>query len=169
MLRLSKKTDYALLALQYLASEDTSGVASARAIAERFGIPLELLAKILQQLAHHGLVAAHKGIHGGYYLARPADAISIADVVEAINGPMTLTAWKPGDVGCEQFAACTVRDPLWRIRERIVSVLQAITIADVSRPDESHGAPLTMWREDDSNHRSRGAAYSQDAHDPQPG
>jgi Rrf2 family protein len=168
MLRLSKKTDYALLALQHLASDGASGVASARAIAERFGIPLELLAKILQQLAHHGLVAAHKGIHGGYYLARPADAISIADVVEAINGPMTLTACSPADVRCEQFAACTVRDPLWQIRERIVSVLQAITIADVSRPDESHGAPLTMWREDDSNHRSRGETHSQDAHDPQP-
>jgi len=148
MLRLSKKTDYALLALQHLGSEGASGVASARAIAERFGIPLELLAKILQQLAHHGLVAAHKGIHGGYYLARPADAISIADVVEAINGPMTLTACSPADMRCEQFAACTVRDPLWQIRERIVSVLQATTIADVSRPDESHGAPVTMWKEE---------------------
>jgi Rrf2 family protein len=169
MLRLSKKTDYALLALQHLGSERASGIASARAIAERFGIPLELLAKILQQLAHHGLVAAHKGIHGGYYLARPAAAISIADVVEAIDGPMTLTACSPVDVGCDQFGACTVRDPLWRIRERIVSLLRTITIADVSRRDESHGAPLAMWREDDSNHRSRGEAHSQDALDPQPG
>ncbi len=148
MLRLSKKTDYALLALQHLASDSGSGVASARAIAERFAIPLELLAKILQQLAHHGLVAAHKGIHGGYCLARPADAISIADVMEAINGPMTLTACSPVDMRCEQFAGCTVRDPLWRIRERIVSVLRAITIADVSRRDESHGAPLTVWKEE---------------------
>jgi len=148
MLRLSKKTDYALLALQHLASEGASGVASARAIAERFGIPLELLAKILQQLAHHGLVAAHKGIHGGYYLARPADAISIADVVEAISGRMTLTACSLADVGCEQFATCTVRDPLWRIRERIVSVLRAITISDVSRHDECHAAPLSIWKEE---------------------
>jgi Rrf2 family protein len=148
MLRLSKKTDYALLALQHLAGESAAGVASARAIAEHFGIPLELLAKIMQQLAHHGLVAAHKGIHGGYYLARPADAISVADVAEAIDGPMTLTACSPVDVGCEQFAACTVRDPLWRIRERIVSVLRALTIADVSRHEESHGAPLSMWKEE---------------------
>src|SRR5262247_2706651 len=169
MLRLSKKTDYALLALQHLASEGASGVASARAIAERFGIPLELLAKILQQLAHHGLVAAHKGIHGGYYLARPADAISIADVVEAISGRMTLTACSPADVGCEQFAACTVRDPLWRIRERIVSVLEAITIAEISQREEAQGTPMRMWRQDDSDHRSRGEAHSQDAHEPQPG
>jgi Rrf2 family protein len=131
MFRLSKKTDYALMALQYLASKGASGVVSARAIAERFDIPLELLAKILQQLAHQGLVAAHKGIHGGYQLARPALAISVADVAEAIDGPMTLTAYSHVDVRCEQFATCTVRDPLWRIRERILSVLQTVTVADM--------------------------------------
>jgi Rrf2 family protein len=144
--RLSKKTDYALMALQYLASNEASGVVSARAIAERFDIPLELLAKILQQLAHQGLVAAHKGIHGGYQLARPALAISVADVAEAIDGPMTLTACSDVDVRCEQFATCTVRDPLWRIRERILSVLQTVTVADmddqVRRP-----VPLTVRKE----------------------
>ena len=146
MFRLSKKTDYALMALQYLASKGASGVVSARAIAERFDIPLDLLAKILQQLAHQGLVAARKGIHGGYQLARPALAISVADVAEAIDGPMTLTACSHVDVRCEQFATCTVRDPLWRIRERILSVLQTVTVADmdtqVRRP-----VPLTVRKE----------------------
>jgi Rrf2 family iron-sulfur cluster assembly transcriptional regulator len=144
--RLSKKTDYALMALQYLASKGASGVVSARAIAERFNIPVELLAKILQQLAHQGLVAAHKGIHGGYQLARPALAISVADVAEAIDGPMTLTACSHVDVRCEQFATCTVRDPLWQVRERILSVLQTVTVADmddqVRRP-----VPLTVRKE----------------------
>ncbi len=146
MLRLSKRTDYALLALQYLANDDASGVASARAIAERFDIPLELLAKILQQLAHRGLVVAHKGTHGGYHLARPANAISVADVVEAIDGPVTLTACSAIDERCEQFAGCTVRDPLWRIRERILSVLHAMTIADLNERKE-HGAPLSIRTE----------------------
>jgi Rrf2 family protein len=145
MLRLSKKTDYALLALQYLASEGTSGIASARAIAERFDIPLELLAKILQQLARDGLVAAHKGLHGGYHLARPANAISIADVVQAVDGPITLTACSPVDERCEQFAVCTVRDPLWRVRERIFSVLQTVTVADMS--DEPHHVQLMRKEE----------------------
>jgi Rrf2 family protein len=134
------------MALQYLASKGASGVVSARAIAERFDIPLDLLAKILQQLAHQGLVAARKGIHGGYQLARPALAISVADVAEAIDGPMTLTACSHVDVRCEQFATCTVRDPLWRIRERILSVLQTVTVADmdaqVRRP-----VPLTVRKE----------------------
>ena len=146
MFRLSKKTDYALMALQYLASKGASGVVSARAIAERFDIPLDLLAKILQQLAHQGLVAARKGIHGGYQLARPALAISVADVAEAIDGPMTLTACSHVDVRCEQFATCTVRDPLWRIRERILSVLQTVTVADMD-DQARRPVPLTVRKE----------------------
>jgi Rrf2 family protein len=144
--RLSKKADYALMALQYLASNGASGVVSARVIAERFDIPLELLAKILQQLAHQGLVAAHKGIHGGYQLARPALAISVADVAEAIDGPMTLTACSHVDVRCEQFATCTVRDPLWQIRERILSVLQTVTVADMD-DQARRPVPLTVRKE----------------------
>ena len=90
MFRFSKKTDYALLALRYLADEAASDDVSARAIAERFEIPLELLAKILQQLARHGLIVAHKGVHGGYRLARSADAISVADVMRAVDGPTAI-------------------------------------------------------------------------------
>jgi len=146
MFRLSKKTDYALLALQYLARDKASGIASTRAIAERFGIPLELLAKILQHLARHGMVSAHKGTHGGYQLARPANAISIAEVAQAIDGPMRLTACSPLDERCAQFAVCTVRDPLWRVRERLYSVLHTVTLDELDNP-EHHDVPLTIWKE----------------------
>jgi Rrf2 family protein len=144
MFRLSKKTDYALLALQYLATNGASGDVSARAIAERFEIPLELLAKILQQLARHGLISAHKGVHGGYHLARSADAVSLADVVQAIDGPVTLTACSPVAARCDQFAACTVRDPLWRVRERILALLRTVTVADMNDRDEHH--PVSVMR-----------------------
>ena len=146
MLRLSKKTDYALLALGHLASEGV-GVASARAIAERFHIPLELLAKILQQLAHRGLIAAHQGVHGGYYLVRPSHAISVAEVARVIDGPMTLTACSPDDDRCDQFSTCTVRDPLWLVGQRIRSVLETVTIADLG-DHERRLAPLTIRKVD---------------------
>lgn len=146
MLRLSKKTDYALLALQHLAMEAPSGVASTRAIAERFDIPLELLAKVLQQLARHGLVTAHKGVHGGYHLTRPARAISVAEVVQAIDGPMTFTVCSPTDVRCDQFATCTVRDPLWRVKDRIVSVLRTLSLADMTAGDDARGTPVALAR-----------------------
>jgi Rrf2 family protein len=146
MLRLSKKADYALLALQHLASEGPSGVASARTIAERFHIPVELLAKVLQHLVRHGLVTADRGVRGGYHLTRRADAISVAEVVQAVDGPITFTACSPLDVGCEQFATCTVRDPLWRVRARIVAALQQMTLAELSEAGRS--ATLTIRRKE---------------------
>jgi Rrf2 family protein len=113
----------------------TSGTASTREIAERYDIPLELLAKVLQRLAHKDIVAAHKGVHGGYQLARATSAISVADVVEAIDGPFAITACSPTDERCHQFATCTVRDPLWRIKDRIVSVLQTLSLAEITHRD----------------------------------
>lgn len=143
MLRLSKKTDYGLLALQYLATEASAGVASTRAIAERYDIPVELLAKVLQHLARRGFVAAQKGAHGGYHLARPAAAISLAEVVQAIDGPLAITACGREEERCEQFGSCSVRDPLSRVKDRILSVLQTTTLAEMS-PEES-GMPI-VWR-----------------------
>src|SRR5687767_5363332 len=127
MLRLSKKTDYGLLALNYLASEAPAGVASARVIAEKYEIPVELLAKVLQQMARVGLVAAQKGAHGGYKLGRAASTISLADIVEAIDGPLAITACGRNDDPCDQYGSCTVRDPLWKVRDRILTVLQTTT------------------------------------------
>jgi Rrf2 family protein len=144
MLRLSKKTDYGLLALRYLAVEAPSGIASARAIAERYDIPVELLAKVLQQLARQGFVAAQKGAHGGYHLTRPASAISLAEVVEAIDGPLAITACGREEEQCEQFETCTVRDPLSRVKERILSVLQTMTLAEMA---PSEGAMPMVWRD----------------------
>jgi Rrf2 family protein len=134
MLRFSKKADYALLALQFLAAEAPSGIASTRAIAERYDIPVDLLAKVLQHLARLGFVEAHKGSHGGYHLARPTTAISVAQVVQAIDGPFAVTACGPGDERCAQFAACTVRDPLWHLKDRILSVLETTTLAEMAEP-----------------------------------
>jgi Rrf2 family protein len=143
MLRLSKKTDYGLLALGYLASEAPAGVASTRAIAERYDIPVELLAKVLQQLSRLGLVAAQKGVHGGYHLTRPASAISLAEIVQAIDGPLAITACGRDEEPCGQFDTCTVRGPLARVTERILSVLQTMTLVEMV-PGE--GAMPVVWR-----------------------
>ena len=90
MLRLSKKADYALIAITHLTLK--SGSSSAREIAEQFDIPVELLAKVLQRLTRRGLLASQQGTRGGYQLARAATGISIADVIQAIDGPVAVTA-----------------------------------------------------------------------------
>ena len=92
MLRLSKKADYALMAMKHLALRGDRGSSSAREIAEQYDIPIELLAKVLQRLVRRGLLASQQGTRGGYQLARGPIQISVADVIQAIDGPVTVTA-----------------------------------------------------------------------------
>jgi DNA-binding IscR family transcriptional regulator len=114
MLRLSKKADYALIAMKHLALRGDTGSSSAREIAELYAIPIELMAKVLQRLVRRGLLESHQGTRGGYLLAR-VPACSTDD-----------------DGQCEQFAKCNVRDPLWKVRQRILSALGECTIADLA-------------------------------------
>jgi Rrf2 family protein len=132
MLRLSKKADYALLAMRHMAARADRSAVSARELAETYDIPAELLAKVLQRLVRAGLLASHQGIRGGYGLGRRAEAISVADVIQTIDGPLTVTACSDTDHSCEQYAKCNIRDPLWRIKDRIVSALAATSVADLA-------------------------------------
>jgi Rrf2 family protein len=132
MLRLSKKTDYALMAMKHLAVRGDRGSSSAREIAGQYDIPIELLAKVLQRLVRRGLLVSQQGTRGGYQLARAAAAISVADVIQAIDGPVTVTACSADDGSCDQFAKCNVRDPLARVRDRILSALGDCTIAELA-------------------------------------
>ena len=132
MLRLSKKADYALMAVKHLAQRDDLGSSSAREIAEQYDIPIELMAKVLQRLVQRGLLASHQGTRGGYQLSRSPRQMTVADVIQAIDGPVTVTACSTDDSQCEQYAKCNVRDPLWRVRERILSALDECTIAELA-------------------------------------
>jgi Rrf2 family protein len=151
MLRLSKKADYALLAMRHLAAHGDRGAMSARELAEEYDIPAELLAKVLQKLVRGRLLASHQGIRGGYGLARPAQRISVADVIQAVDGPLTVTACSDVDQSCDQYAKCNIRDPLWRIKDRIVSALAATSVAELAAdmtttPPEPAVVPLAVMR-----------------------
>ncbi len=139
MLRLSKKADYALMAMKHLAVRHQEGAtASAREIAELYNIPIELMAKVLQRLVRTGLLVSTQGTRGGYGLARPAPAITVADVIQAIDGPFTVTACSTEHDGCGQYTKCSIRDPLWKIRDRILSALGTVTVAEMAtEPDEA--------------------------------
>src|ERR1051326_7633769 len=142
MLRLSKKADYALMAMKHLALRGDRGSSSAREIAALYDIPIELMAKVLQRLVRRGLLASHQGTRGGYQLARNPTQISVADVIQAVDGAVTVTACSTEEgQQCEQFSKCNVRDPLWRVRERILSALGECTIAELASDPPTVPAP----------------------------
>src|SRR5918999_934491 len=145
MLRLSKKADYALMAMKHLATRADGASSSAREIAEQYDIPLELLAKVLQRLARRGLVTSLQGTRGGYRLARPTTLISVADIIEAIDGPLTVTACSTEEENCGQYAKCSVRDPLWRIKDRILSALATCSLQEIAAdPYEPEEMPSVL-------------------------
>src|ERR1041385_5555913 len=127
MLKLTKKADYGLIAMRYLADRGTSS--SAKDVAEAHGIPTELLAKILQKLVKAQLLVSHHGINGGYVLARDPHSISAFEVIRAIEGPVFITSCVTvSGTNWEHPARCPAREPLRKVRESIEQVLSQITI-----------------------------------------
>lgn len=145
MLRLSKKADYALIAMRHLVAHGGAETSvSAREIAEAYTIPAELLAKVLQRLVRSRLLVSVQGTRGGYRLAGDAQAMTVADVIQAIDGPVSLTACSPDDHACDQFERCEIRDPLWKIKSRIVDALATVSLAELAEPAPAADAPVAL-------------------------
>ena len=139
MFKLSKKADYGLIAMKHLANHRQEHACSANEIAEEYGISATLMAKVLQKLAKHGLVAAKHGSSGGYQLTRQADKISALEVLTAIDGPVLITSCVTSHGNCDATARCSVKEPLQKVNESILNVLSMVTIAHLSeeKPETS--------------------------------
>ena len=136
MFSLTRKVDYALIALTELADRAPERV-SARDIATRHEIPLPILTNVLNQLVRSGLIASSRGIKGGYILVRSAEIVNIVDVIEAIEGAFRLTACcvppskNPGSY-CNHFDRCRIVEPIHRVHEIIRDMLCQVTMADLA-------------------------------------
>lgn len=141
MLRLTKKADYGLMALKYLAEHAGEPSLSAKDIAEAYHIPPQLLAKILQKLTREGLLRSHAGMNGGYSLSRDAKEISAFEVIRAIDGPLFITSCTTGTSTCDLTASCTIKEPLARVNESIVELLRNTRISDLLDHSDREEAP----------------------------
>lgn len=133
---LSKKTDYALLILSHLHERPAGG--SAREIADRFGLSKAFLANILKELCQKGFLVSHRGVKGGYALARPADRVTLAELLSALEDGWKLTTCSGQEEGeehdCSVHNLCPIRGPLNEIHRALLGVLRGVTLADVFRP-----------------------------------
>jgi Rrf2 family protein len=136
LLKLTKKADYGLIAMKYLAEHAEKTARSAKEIAEAQGIPSELLAKILQRLVRAKLLVSLQGTNGGYKLARDSRTISAFDVIKAIEGPLFITSCITHKGACEQTSRCTVKEPLQKVSLAIEEVLSKVTIFELAQAGE---------------------------------
>lgn len=135
MLALTKKTDYALIALTELAGR-SGALASARELAASTRVPLPMLTNILKVLAHSGIVMSERGASGGYKLARSTDSINLDEVLSAVEGPFQFVQCSPTNgerhgPPCELTAHCRIRKPAQRIHGRLKQFLRNVTLAEL--------------------------------------
>jgi Rrf2 family protein len=139
MLKLTKKADYGLIALKHLAMYGHLGSVSAKDIADCYGIPAALLAKILQKLARNGFLRSHQGTRGGYLLARDPATITALEVIRLIDGPVLLTSCSTPRGECDHTEKCNVREPLRRVHDSILQLLNSVTITELIKDDPGLG------------------------------
>jgi FeS assembly SUF system regulator len=132
MLRISRLTDYGTVVLAQLAAS-RSGLASASEVAAATGLGLPTVSKLLKNLARSGLVDSARGSQGGYRLSRDARDISAADVIDALEGPVSITDCSAKDRHCILEATCSVGGAWQRINRAIRQALEEISLADLLR------------------------------------
>jgi len=134
MIRINRETDYATAILIVMAGEP-AGRFSAAWLAACRGLPGPVVSKILKQLVRGGLLLSHRGSKGGYSLARPASAITVAEVIVAIEGPIALTdCIEGGGAACQFSSHCEVSSNWSRINDVFYRALQGVSLEDMSKP-----------------------------------
>ena len=136
MLKLNRLTDYAVVVLSRL-SNDVGTVQTAGEISEGTGLPTPTVSKILKLMAGSSLIESHRGANGGYCLNRSAHAVRVSEIIEALDGPIALTACVDGTTDqCDVEASCPISGNWNTVNEAIKSALDRVTLADLLDPGE---------------------------------
>lgn len=133
MVRLSKKVEYGLIAIRHVASRTRGELVTAKEIADAYGIPFEMLAKVLQKLTRAGLVFSVQGVHGGYALAKNPEEIQVSQIINAIEGttPVIAQCLSDGPESCGVFSTCTIKSPLSKVQANIERAFDNLRLSEI--------------------------------------
>ena len=134
MFQLSKKVEYALIAVRHMAVHSNGKIHTTKEIADRYHIPYELLAKLMQKLAKKRFIRSHQGVHGGYTLACNPFELQISAIIRAIEDKESVTiiqceAESPDN--CLIHQMCTIKNPLVKLQGNINRVFDQLTIMEM--------------------------------------
>ncbi|MCK4631640.1 MAG: Rrf2 family transcriptional regulator [candidate division Zixibacteria bacterium] len=136
-MQFTKAEEYGTLGVLYLAEKKSSSVTPLSEISEAKKIPEKFLAKIFQSLSKSGIVRSHRGVRGGFTLAKDPNTVTIKEILESIQGPYHLCKCIPDINACPQGQECALRDLIVMAEDRLVSVFDSHTLAD-----------LVKWQQD---------------------
>ncbi len=133
MLRVSRLTDYATVVMTCIAAHPAEVLSTAQ-IADETRLELPTVSKLLKALGHAELVESFRGVNGGYRLARPASKISLAEIVEALEGPIGVTECSVAEGQCERESQCNVRGSWQHVNSVLEQTLRGVSLADMLKP-----------------------------------
>jgi FeS assembly SUF system regulator len=135
MVRLGKLTDYGLVLMTCMAKSEGMSMRTARDLAAESKLPLSTVSKLLKQLLQSGLLMSHRGAKGGYILAKSPEAVSVVEIISAIEGPMALTECSTDVTGlCNLEPCCPIKSNQQIINQAVRGVLEKITLSDLIQP-----------------------------------
>jgi len=146
LLRLSKRAEYAILTLSHLGGRRLGSPATVSSMADRYGLPRTLLAKVCQTLKNRGMVSSIKGVGGGYLLARSLDSISVADVLECFDVDVALVECVESEDSCQAAAHCEIKAPMAALSEAVLSFLRSLSIQSLLSQSPEFPDNLSIFR-----------------------
>lgn len=134
MLKLSKKTEYAIIALLDIAGNGNEGLTTVKDLSRKYNIPREIMGKVMQSLTRQGLITSQQGVKGGYKSAKDPLHINVSDVIQAVDGPISLVDCKVHDHStCEQIDFCNIKSPMNFIHSELLNLFNGITLQDFQK------------------------------------
>jgi len=133
MIRITKQTDYGIVLLTYMANHQDRQLAAPELAAEAH-LPLPMVSKILKLLVREGLLLSHRGVKGGYSLARLPAEITMAEIITSLEGPIAITECIDVSSDCSHEQLCPVRSNWHRINAAVRGALEGITLAEMTHP-----------------------------------
>ena len=138
MLRITKQTDYGIMLLAHLAALPPGRIVSARDAADGTGISLPMVSKILKNLARSNIVESHRGVGGGYSLTGPPQGTTLAGVIRALEGPISMVECGAQPGQCDQEPTCPVRVNWARVNREVELALERVPITEMVTPEDPH-------------------------------
>ncbi len=133
MMELTRKGEYAIRGIIYLAQQPSGTISLVSEIAEAVQVPQTFLAKIFQSFAKLGLINSYRGTGGGFTLGRSADKITLLEIVEAVEGPIAPNRCLIASGACDRVVNCTVH-PVWKdVQGKVVDILAGVSLTDLAR------------------------------------
>ncbi len=133
MIKINRKVEYALMVLKLMNQKDQTSLTTAREVCDQFNTPFDTTAKVMQQLNNEGILLSHKGVKGGYTLARDLDQVSYKELVEIIEGRKFMMDCHEGP--CEMLGTCNISQPIKRLNDYLITIFNSLTLSELLAED----------------------------------